>query len=224
MKNKDVSLLQAFILTCSIIVVPSQPLLSSHPAKTIPKTTEPKKQVIQLAINEDEEINKKDEDEEEITEQPQLDTTIAASTKETQIATPTPGLLTRIYIAAAPIILVTLNKALGTGIGAATKSFIKQVMERQAFMTLKSDILLGIDQTFHPEDLQTMSEQDKLNLTKETLREFKIDFDQKEKQTSFPSIISQAIYIGTLNTLVPMVGSLMGFGATMLLQQLMPTE
>lgn len=67
--------------------------------------------------------------------------------------------------------------------------------------------------------------QEKVNsLTKSILKGQKINPDQMEKQVAFSSILKEGAYVGMLNTIIPMMGSLIGFGATMLLQSLMPTQ
>ncbi|HLC06988.1 MAG TPA: hypothetical protein VJJ26_02250 [Candidatus Babeliales bacterium] len=206
MKKKNTYTLQIFILCCTIALPFSTLLCRRDPNKPTATTQA-------SSDSTDEELDE---------EQRQPDTTIIASTKEIQVATPIPGILTRMYSTVAPIILVTLNQALGTGIGATTKSLIKQFMARQAFTTLKNDTLLKIDQKLAPEYLQTMSQQNKLDLAKALLAQQKIDFDRMEKQTSFSSILGQAVYIGMLNTVIPIIGTFVGYGATLALQTMMP--
>lgn len=68
------------------------------------------------------------------------------------------------------------------------------------------------------------SQQKIATLTKDILKEQKIDVEKNEKATAFSSILKQGVYVGMLNTIIPMMGSLIGLGATMLLQSLMPTQ
>ena len=177
----------------------------------------------------------------EITKKPEPKKKIISTTK--QPTTPTHGLLTRMYLAVTPIILVTLNQALGTGIAAATKSLIKQFMTRQTFTLLKKDILEKaktlveegtIDKTLQSTyagegisvDVSEIPYEIKFDLAKNTLfRANKInDPDLMEKQISLPSMLGQATYIGMLNTVIPMIGTLIGLGATMTFQTLMPAD
>ncbi len=61
-------------------------------------------------------------------------------------------------------------------------------------------------------------------LTKDLLKDQKIDADKMEKQTSFRSMASEAVYLSLFNTATRVIGGLIGFGATMLLQSLVPTQ
>jgi len=73
--------------------------------------------------------------------------------------------------------------------------------------------------------LLNSTDQEQINkLTKDLLKDNKIDIDKMEKQTSFGSMAKDAMYLGLFNTATRVIGGLIGFGATMLLQSLMPTQ
>jgi hypothetical protein len=149
-----------------------------------------------------------------------------------------PSFLTGIYLAIAPIILVTLNKALGTGIAASTKSLIKQFIQRGTIMSQKENIIVvnaqslikkgNIDATLkqiakeNPSfNISAVSYEQKFDLAKNIA---KTDFETQAEAISLQNILGQAILIGTINTIIPMIGSLIGIGATMTLQSLMPAS
>lgn len=68
-------------------------------------------------------------------------------------------------------------------------------------------------------------QQEQINsLTKDLLKENKIDADKMEQQVSFGSMAKDAAYLTLFNTATRVIGGLIGFGATMLLQSLVPTQ
>jgi len=71
-------------------------------------------------------------------EKPENTQTIAVS-QPRKIQAPQPGWLTMAYATVVPIILVTLDNAVGSGIAASTKSAIKLFGARHEFMNLKNE-------------------------------------------------------------------------------------
>jgi hypothetical protein len=200
-------------------------------------------------------VNKELPQEDEMAEPSEL-TASPSAEKDVQVAsaaTPAPGMLTALYATIAPIILITLNKALEGGIGAFTKLTIKKFIlrhaikeaQQEAYDKAKVNVNSGaFDQTLlitanslKPDNKKydqvmgeikrrfELSDQEKIDLqTKENLLAQKIDPEALSKQTSVSTIVSEGVYVGLLSTAIPMFGSLIGLLATMALQTLMPSK
>ena len=148
---------------------------------------------------------------------------LTSSTKNIQTKPTTTGWLFNAYMVGMPFILVSLDKAVGTGIAASTKNVIKEFMARKAFGDLKANTLQSIDIALANEGM-TASPEEKLDTMKYILKKQKIDYDQMEKSTSLSSILSQTAYIGMINTIVPLFATIFGLGVKIALQTLMPSE
>ncbi len=156
--------------------------------------------------------------------------------QDVQVVPPSPGILMSMYGTIAPIILVTMNKALGGGIEASTKTVIERYIGRRQFMSLKDNIMTKMNAMLKPEfvgisneqknKLKSLSDEEKLEIGKQNFlssKELKT-FNTLEQQSVTSSIFSQAFYMGMLNTIVPFISTFIGFGATMGLQTLMPAS
>ena len=66
-----------------------------------------------------------------------------------------------------------------------------------------------------------LPKQQKIAITTERML---MGIEPAEKKTSFGSIASQTLYLTLFNTATRLIGGIIGLGATMLLQSLMPTE
>jgi hypothetical protein len=276
MEKGNISALKTLILL-GMIIAPSFYLFSSYSPRHIPAGKRPlgyvnprarrvarRRQVLVKPVQEEvvlaepaqvtqvrEEIPPEDEREESV------EPTISQSgEKDVQVASPsaaTPGMLTALYATIAPIILITLNKALEGGIGAFTKLTIKRFMVRNALkeaqqeayadaeknviskdfdrtlmMTAESLDPLGKKYDLVMDEIERRfkwSDQEKIDFQfKENLQAKKIDPDTLKKQTSVSHIVSQGVYAGFLSTAIPMFGSLVGLLATVALQTLMPSK
>jgi biopolymer transport protein ExbB/TolQ len=127
-----------------------------------------------------------------------------------------------------------MNKALGGGIEASTKSVIERYLNRRQFFSLKDTIMAKMDAMMKPgfkgisdkqkNILKGLSDKERLEVGKQNFLSSKEQkaFDNLEQQSSTASIFSQALYMGMINTVVPFIATFIGLGATMGLQTLMP--
>jgi hypothetical protein len=115
----------------------------------------------------------------------------------------------------------------------ATKMVEKGSFENNLLIQTDKDLRkLPISQNEYDEimkktltDAQNLPKEQKINSqTKMILKQNKIDSEGMEKATSFSSILTQSLYSGMLNTIIPMVGTLIGYGFTIGLNRLMPTQ
>jgi hypothetical protein len=161
-------------------------------------------------------------------------TNAVAVAQDVAVNQPSPGILMSIYATVMPVILVTMNKALGGGIEASTKSVIERYLNRRQFFSLKDTIMAKMDAMMKPgfkgisdkqkNILKGLSDKERLEVGKQNFLSSKEQkaFDNLEQQSSTASIFSQALYMGMINTVVPFIATFIGLGATMGLQTLMP--
>lgn len=170
------------------------------------------------------------ETEEDLTKQAETDTTATASTKETQITAPTPGFLTKMYAVATPLILVTLNAAVGIAIEAGTKSLLKGFGKRPELLEKKEKVEENVEQL----ELQLLTkypdiiEQKKFDLIPEKERTALAEnyelLEALTKTTSISHIFGKAAYTLMLYTIINSIAKFTGYGATMTLQSMMPEQ
>ena len=240
MKRKNIAALYMLISSIAITTLSdiySSARVGSQPAKrrrgylrVAPKNSTPEapqKQVIQGPTEEP-----KEQIQEVAIPEPKQEETVekAEDIKQMQQSlgkTQTPSIWTMAYLSIAPVILASLNKAFDTGIGAATKSTIKQLWERKQLLDQKPELLK--QQSLLTKEIESIKQsteigpQEKSDLLKFFGAEKK-KLSKLEKETSFTHIFSTAIYMGMLNTIIPTIGTLLGFGATLVLQSLMPSN
>jgi hypothetical protein len=182
-------------------------------------------------------------------QQPAVEPTVAADTMQAKSAPSSPGWLMTAYI----VFLSTLNKAFGTGIDLGYKPLSQSWKDRQDVLNAKNQaseaatksvesgefdeniIQKAIVQTHNmPQGSPEINKilgmaKSAIDLPKEqkiaiTTEKILKKLEPLEKKTSFGSIVSQTAYLGLFNTAARLAGGLIGFGATMLLQNLMPTQ
>jgi len=202
MKKKNTYCLKNLVLLCTIAL----PFNSLLPARRLANNTVPRARTNSTTL-----IRKKtvappiktideEADDQDKAEQPETDATTVEDTKEARIAAPTPGLLATLYLAAAPVILFTLNSAIGTGIGTFSGSLIKGAIKRNSLLEATAREY----PTLHP------------SLIAEAVA--------KEPGGSYSSILSTATYAAMITAAISPLAKLAEMGGTMFLQNFMPSK
>jgi len=215
---------------------PQRRARSSKLIKSVPQESVPvEEEVVPVEVPQTSHVDKNLSDEDE-REKSSESTVMQAGEKDVKVASPVVpaakrGMLTALYATIAPVILVTLNTALGIGIAVSTKSFIKQWMARKNYLSLRNKFLDEANEMFKPEFLEESSDDDKVEAAMAiALQNHRLSpkevmvFNQLKEQSSVSSIFGQVISAGALNTFAQMTGSLIGLVATMALQTLMPAK
>jgi hypothetical protein len=145
---------------------------------------------------------------------------LISASKNIQTKPTTSGWLFNAYMAGMPLILVSLDKAVGTGIAASTKNLIKLFLTRKAFSDSKPETLQQL--SLIQNAIETTDDIEKRQKLENLFFKGIHNLEAQEKQTSLSNILSQTAYIAMLNTVVPLFATLFGFGAKIALQTFMP--
>jgi hypothetical protein len=201
MNKTNACRLKALLLLCTIAL----PFNSLLPARRLANNTVPRARTSSAIL-----IRKKtvapikaideEADEQNMPEQTETDATTVEDTKEARIAAPTPGLLATLYLAAVPVILFTLNTAIGTGIGTFSGTFIKGAIKRNSLLEATAREY----PTLHP------------SLIAKAVAE--------EPGGSYSSILSNATYAAMITAAISPLAKLAEMGGTMILQNFMPSQ
>ena len=200
MKKKNTYYLKNLVLLCAIAL----PFNSLLPARRLSNNTVPRARTSSTTL-----IRKKtamptkiideETDEQDIAEQPETDATTVENTKEARIAAPAPGLLATMYLAAMPVILFTLNSAIGAGIGTFSGSLIKGTIKKNLMLEEATLKYIG-----SPSQIAQMVAQ--------------------QPGGSFSSILNRATYDAMVTAAISPLAKLAEMGGTMILQNFMPSQ
>lgn len=155
--------------------------------------------------------------------QPQEEIQRVSDIKEAQIDRQSLGFFASMYATIAPLILVTLDSAIGKGTAKSTKSLIDDFMDRRTFINTKNEVFQDIEDVYKKQNLP-LTQEKKLQLTKTVFKDNKMDFDKLEKENSIASIFATAASTFVVNTAVNVLATFFGYGTKIGLNALMPDQ
>ncbi len=161
-------------------------------------------------------------------EEEQSEPEIISNAKQIKAFVPQPGIFTRMYLGFTPIILSSLNTAIGAGIAAATKVVLAGFLEARQYTLAKKaaqeyakdEIQKGL---FSGAQFAQFTPQQKIDLATETiLKSNKINMAEMDASTSYSALFSQGLYPAKLNIGASLISGFITMGVALLLQSLMP--